>query len=119
MVGVVGYGVDTAALYAALHYLYLDPYSGRILSYLVAATATWFLNRNLTFRGKSEGSILQQWLHFLVLNLGGFILNYLTYSTLVTFSSLFARELWLAVAAGSLAGMIANYWVAKRMIFRG
>jgi len=49
MVGIIGFFVDSYALYGFMDFLGLDLYVGRLASYLVAATATWALNRIFTF----------------------------------------------------------------------
>jgi len=49
IVGTAGFGVDTIVLYFGLWVLGLGPYSARLISFLVAATATWFCNRVFTF----------------------------------------------------------------------
>ncbi|MGH8576331.1 MAG: GtrA family protein, partial [Gammaproteobacteria bacterium] len=41
LVGTAGFVVDAAALTAAMAWLGLGPYGGRVVSYLAAATFTW------------------------------------------------------------------------------
>ena len=51
VVGAIGFVVDAAALYVAMHVLGAGRYAGRLL-YLCAATSTWALNRCYTFRAQ-------------------------------------------------------------------
>ena len=85
-VGTVGFLVDTATVYALRHSLGL--YGAGMAAYVVAATVTWILNRLWTFRGLGSGPVHHQWARFLVVNLGGFVLNRGTYALLVTFVAL-------------------------------
>jgi putative flippase GtrA len=118
VVGTVGFVVDTAVLYGALA-LGAGLYGGRALSYLTAATATWLLNRAWTFRGRGAGQKAhRQWALFVVVNLGGFVLNYGTYALLVAFVPLVAAHPVLGVAAGSLAGMFSNFVLSRQLVFR-
>ena len=56
----------------------------------------------------------QQWARFLVVNLGGFVLNRGTYALLVTFVPLCAEQPVFAVAAGAIVGMFLNFGLAPR-----
>lgn len=117
VVGGIGFVVDTAVLYGMLA-LGAGLYLGRAVSYLAAATTTWALNRAWTFRGRGGGPVHRQWALFLVVNLGGFVLNYGTYAALVTFVPFVAAHPVLGVAAGSIAGMFSNFVLSRRLVFR-
>lgn len=116
VVGTIGFVVDTAVLYAGLA-LGLGLYGGRAVSYLVAATTTWALNRAWTFRGRGDGPVHQQWALFLLVNLVGFAMNYGTYAALIAFVPLVAAHPVLGVAAGAIAGMFGNFVLSRQLVF--
>ncbi len=115
-VGVVGLLADMAALTIALQALHLDVYSGRVFSYLIAATTTWALNRRFTF--KSTDPAPAQWAKFLGANALGGAVNYGVYAAIVTFSARGAAWPVLGVAAGSVAGLAFNFSVSKVWVFK-
>ena len=115
-VGLAGLVVDTATVYALRHRLGL--YGAGLVSYCVAATTTWLLNRNWTVRGRGGGPAHRQWMRFLLANLAGFVLNRGTYAALVTFVPLCADEPVFAVAAGAIVGMFLNFSLSRTMVFR-
>lgn len=117
MVGAAGFFVDAGALMVATTALGLGLYSGRVFSYLCAATFTWILNRRFTFAKTDEVAIIQ-WLRFLGANALGGAVNYGVYAALVTFSAVAAATPVLGVAAGSAAGLIFNFMVSKYWVFR-
>jgi putative flippase GtrA len=117
VVGTAGFFVDSAVLMAAIA-LGAGPWLGRVASYLAAATATYLLNRAWTFRGAGRDAPVRQWALFLVINLVGFACNYGTYAVLIASSPLVARYPVLGVAAGSLAGLIWNFMLVRRYVFR-
>lgn len=117
MVGAAGFFVDAGALMVATTALGLGLYSGRVVSYLCAATFTWILNRRFTFAKTDEVAIIQ-WLRFLGANALGGAVNYGVYAALVTFSAVAAATPVLGVAAGSAAGLIFNFLVSKYWVFR-
>ena len=115
-VGVIGFLVDTAVLYATVAWAGL--YLGGALAYAVAVTTTWWLNRVWTFRGRGSGAAHRQWMTFVVANVPGLCLNLGTYFALVTFVPLCAARPVLAIAAGAVAGMFANFAMARTVVFR-
>ena len=116
-VGAAGFVVDAAALMLATRVVGLDLYSGRLFSYLCAATFTWICNRRFTFAAR-DGAAVVQWLRFLGANAFGGALNYGVYAALVTFTAIGAAWPVLGVAAGSLTGMAFNFFVSKYWVFR-
>ena len=118
IVGLAGFVVDTAVLYAGL-YAGLGPYLARVPSYLCAASATFALNRAWTFRDRRGGGPAhRQWAAFVVVNLAGFALNYGTYAALIATVPLVAAHPVIGVFAGALAGMGSNFFLSRRLVFR-
>ncbi len=106
-VGAVGYVVDTAVVYALKGFI--GPGPAGMPSFIVAATVTWALNRAWTWRGRSSGSRLRQWAHFLAVSSPGLLLNRTTYELLVYLVPLCATHPFLATAAGTATGMFVNF----------
>jgi putative flippase GtrA len=116
LVGVFGFVVDASVVYATRFWLGL--YVAGLLSFMVAASANWALNRVWTFRGQGSGPAHRQWARFMAANLVGFVLNRGAYVILIATSPLCADKPVLAVAAGAVAGMFANFFLARRLVFR-
>ena len=117
VVGVVGFAVDTAVVYAIRGWAGL--YVAGVLAYAVAVTTTWWLNRVWTFRGISNiGSMRQQWLKFVLANVPGLCLNLGTYFLLVALLSFCRAHPVVAIFAGALAGMFANFTLSRAVVFR-
>jgi len=118
VVGTLGFLVDYAVLSAAVA-LGSGPYAGRVLSYLVAASVVYALNRAWTFRDRGRGAAVgRQWGLYLALNLSGFAVNYGTYAAITAWTELGAQHLVLGVAAGSIAGMFVNFALNRQLVFR-
>ncbi|MBL6079821.1 GtrA family protein [Belnapia sp. T18] len=116
-VGVAGFLVDAGVLTAGIA-LGTGPWLGRLLSYLAAATTTFALNRAWTFRSsRQEGGLGRQWLLFLLVNVLGFLCNYGTYAALLAGVPLVAAHPVIGVAAGSVAGLAANFFMSRRFVF--
>lgn len=130
VIGVGGLFVDMAALALALNLLGLDPYGGRVFSYLMAATFTWYMNRQYTFTGISRRGAIRQWARFLAANAVGALVNYGVYvlvlntapwviSAVGLWPGLFTDLLpYIGVAAGSVSGLVFNFFLSKKLVFR-
>lgn len=118
MVGVAGLAADVAVLWACLRVLGINPYAARLVSFLCAATVTWALNRRFTFRDARAEPAHRQWARFLAANAFGGVVNVSVYTGLVATVPLFGRYPELAVAAGSLGGMLFNFTASRTLVFK-
>lgn len=97
----------------------LGVYGARIVSFWLAATLTWLINRHLSFAGrKPRGRILSEYLQYLALMLGGGCINLAVYSLLAWRFANTPFWLTMYVAAGTLAGMCINYLGMSRLLYR-
>ena len=115
-IGAAAFIVDTAALYLVRGSLGL--YAGRIVSFLIAVTFTWAMNRRYTFRNAVYEPPIRQWFRFSAANGIGAAVNYATYAVLVTFVPAVAAMPVLGVAAGSIIGLGFNFIASKSWVFR-
>ncbi|HVH78392.1 MAG TPA: GtrA family protein [Stellaceae bacterium] len=114
-VGTITFLIDAAVLTAVLAAAPGHFYLGRVLSYLVAASAGWWLNRRFTFG--SEDSRWRQWLRYLAANLSGGLANYAVYAALIALVPFCRTQPALAVAAGAIAGLVFNFAASRRFVF--
>jgi len=122
IIGALGMPVDAGILWLMTHRAGLDPYSGRIVSWLCAATFTWTGNRYFTFRAtraRGLSSTAREWLRFLAANAVGGLVNVGLYSTLVRFAPPPVNNLYVALVLGVLAGLVFNFTLSKKMVFKG
>jgi putative flippase GtrA len=117
IVGTAGFVVDAAVLYAFIEGFNLGPLAARVPSFLCAATFTWALNRRWTFASGRTRRQLRQLGAYTLAMVCGALVNYGCYALVV----LILPEAWLtplvALAAGSLAGLLVNYTLASRVVF--
>jgi len=116
-VGGLGFLWDAATVYALRAFIGFT--AAALAAYFVAASMNWVLNRLWTFRGHfGRERLLLQWLRFLGANGLGFVLNRSVVFLLAWTVPLCFRHPVLALAAGSLAGMCANFTLSRRLVFR-
>jgi putative flippase GtrA len=117
-VGTIGFVVDNAFVYTAHFAFGVGLILAGILSFFVAGSSNWFLNRMWTFRGASRGRLHYEWLRYLATNAAGFVLNRGVYIALIATSTLCNLHPVLALAAGSIAGLGINFVMSRRVVFR-
>lgn len=117
-VGGAGFVVNEAVLHVALA-AGLDRYSSWLASFAVAVTFTWWGNRTFTFhdRAASKGPLLE-WATFVVANSVGAAANFAVYSLLVNFAPWPLADPHLALAVGTLVGLVFNFVASQRFVFR-
>ncbi len=116
MVGVGGLFVDLAVLYLGLWLLSFSWIWAKLISFLAAATFTWWMNRKFTF-GKSNKPLILEWASFLATNAFGGLVNLSVYSAVVT---QFYPYVWLpaiATCLGSIGGLVFNYLSSRHLVF--
>lgn len=116
LVGGLAFLVDWFAL-TVFFGLGLPFFVARALSYLCAATFAWVFNRIWTFRS-DDRNYLFQWFRYLAANALGGGVNY-TVSILlsIVLASLVASYPVVAIAAGTLSGMVFNFFLSKKYVF--
>lgn len=116
IVGTAGFIVDTCILYGMLA-AGLGPFAARLTSFLAAVFVTWQLNRRMTFETPVKNDLMREGVsYFFAMSFGG-LLNLMTYTAIIRMN---ASHMWspaLGVAAGSLVGLLVNYFLAKRWVF--
>ena len=121
IVGAGGFVVDESLL-ALFHYgAGLDRYSARALSIFCAASFTWWGNRNLTFAehaATGARAVAREWATFMVANGLGALINYATYTLVVTFAPAPLNNPLLAAAIGVAVGLVFNFTLSQRFVFR-
>jgi len=121
IVGTLGLAVDLAVLWTAIHVLGLGPYAGRGLSFAVAVTFTWALNRHLTFgdkRATDAPGMAKEWGRFVAANSIGLAVNYAVYAALIQWAGGLLANPMVAAGCGAIAGLAFNYTASSRLVFK-
>ncbi|HEX3666940.1 MAG TPA: GtrA family protein [Rhizomicrobium sp.] len=118
-VGGCGFLVNELALYLTIYITGLNKYAAWFPAFAVAVTFTWWGNRTLTFRDRAAShGLLREWLVFLIGNSLGAAANFFVYFVVLRFAPPpFANPL-LALVAGTIVGLVFNFTVTSRFIFR-
>ncbi len=124
-VGAGGFVVDAGVLALALNLVHLDAYSGRVISYLAAATFTWLLNRRFTFASRSR-RLVMEWARYVLTGAVGGLTNFAAYSAVVALVNhangathlVVSLAPYIGVAVGSAIGLLVNFTLARKIVFQ-
>lgn len=117
VIGCFGFVWDTSTVYLARAVIGLVP--AILLGFFVAVTLNWVANRLWTFRDCADRSpLLRQWALYVAANALGFVLNRGTAMLLVLSVPLCHAVPVIALAAGAIAGLGANFTLSQLIVFR-
>lgn len=118
LVGFTGFLVDTL-VYKTVMFAGLPHLVARAISYWVSATCNWYLNRRFTFNDAEHEEKASQWLKYLAMCAGSFVLNYGSYYLLTEQYPILGGEYkFIAFLIGIGMGVVFNFGVANWVIFK-
>ena len=117
-IGIVAFSIDVIVFQATLSLAGLSPYAARLVSFGVATSGAWWLNRTFTFHDADNGRPDLQWARFFAANLVGGSVNYAVFVVTLAAVPIAAAHPVLALAAGSLSGVFFNFTAYRRYVFR-
>ena len=116
-VGSVGIALDYFVYFFAQQAADIDHIKARALSFAMAVSSNWMLNRSITFTASPRQNPLLQWTYFGATSLAGFIANFGTYSLLTLNVPYFTYSYNKAFFIGIGVGFTFNYLLARSFVF--
>jgi putative flippase GtrA len=119
LAGVVGFVVDGGLLALEVHVLHMNVYLARGISFAVAVTVTWLINRRLTFRSTraSEGGRGREYGRYLTVQVAGALVNLGVFSGLVAGVPSLRTLPIVPLAVGAVFGLVVNYAGSRYWVF--
>ncbi|WP_374621863.1 GtrA family protein [Devosia sp.] len=115
VVGAIGFGVDGLSL-MLLMTIGLPPLIARPPAFLIAVTATFLLNRVFTFTERRAASARSEAAGYLAVQVLGALVNYGVFAAVL--GMIPTIHPLLALAAGSIVGMVFNFAVLRTLVYR-
>jgi len=116
-VGVAGFAVDGGVLTTLMAAANFGAYEARLVSFSLAVTVTWWLNRRLTFRDVRRAAPGRQFARYFVVQVIGALSNLAVFALLLETVALFERLPILALTIGAVVGLCINYAGSARYAF--
>jgi putative flippase GtrA len=116
-VGAVGFLIDAGLLAALTHGAGWSPWLARVPSFLTAVTATWLLNRRLTFAGRGLQSRSLEAIGYGTIQVCGALINLAVFGFCLAWFPQVATLPLVPFAAGAGVAMIFTYLATSRLLY--
>ena len=116
-VGGIGFLIEAVILTALTQFAAWSPWLARVPSFIAAVLATWALNRRHTFpeRGLPRRSL--EAFYYMAIQTAGVTINLAIYSGCLVLLPQLTRFPVIALAAGSIGGLVSNYLLSSRLLY--
>ena len=114
----VGFVVDAGVLTALAKYFGWGPWQGRFVSFPLAVTATWYLNRRYAFRGSGHADRRVEYAAYWAIQLAGAAVNFGIFGLCLHLAPMLVAWPFVPVALGGIAAMLFNFTVARSTVYR-
>jgi putative flippase GtrA len=118
LVGSAGFAIE-AVILQGLSLMGIQPIMGRGVSFPVAVTATWLLNKHYTFRDRPVTDSRTQYLLYLGGSLGGAAINLCAFILTIRRWPALSSQPIVPLIVGSALGLLFNYTWANTLVFKG
>ena len=116
-IGVVGFLVDASVLVYLVQMMGWGLYESRAISFGLAVTTTWYLNRRFTFAHRAGAKRGQEYGRYFLAQVVGALINLGVYVAIVEAIPAVAPYPVLPLAAGSGVAMVFNFLAARYFAF--
>ncbi|MFH1457273.1 MAG: GtrA family protein [Patescibacteria group bacterium] len=114
VVGTIGAIIDIGGLYILVEFVHIYYLLAAVISFIVAVTNSYFLNKYWTFQNKSNNHA-KQFIGFLLVSIAGLIINLAVMYALVE-----RMAIWylLSKAIASIVVLFWNFFMNKYVTFK-
>jgi putative flippase GtrA len=88
------------------------------VSFPLAVSATWYLNRRYAFRGTGHGDRRVEYAAYWAIQLAGAAVNFAVFGLCLHFVPALVEWPFVPVAVGGLAALSFNFAVARSTVYR-
>lgn len=118
LVGCLGFIVDALIFFIGFQLVKLDMMTARVIAFLFAASTTWLGNRLLTFKEAEKSNMGKQWQKFLAAATISALPNLLVFRMTSSLLSTVEVGAYIALVTGVFAGMLSNFYLNDRWVFK-
>ena len=118
IIGGLGFIADAAVFALCCFVAEMSLLTARAVSFLCAASVTWFGNRVVTFAERNRDDAWAQWIRSISGALFSSIPNFLVFQLAIMWLGEAPLQAMLALVLGVLAGMVSNYQLSNQWVFR-
>ena len=119
VIGLVGFVVDAGVLLLLHERSGFGLVGARFISFPVAVSVTWYLNRRWTFHDRQSNAAAAEWGRYAVVNSAGAVINMGIFLVLVSQSAAMAARPLIALGLAAGVSLVFNFIASRQIAFRG
>ena len=117
--GGVGFLIEAVVLTWLVKSFDLNIYMSRAISFSLAVTSTWLLNRRFTFADLASRDRGGEYSRYFLVQFAGAIINLSVFAGLISAIPALKETPVLPLAAGSAIALFFNFGASRSLVFRG
>lgn len=117
LIGAIGFLVDAAVLTALVSGLGRGLYEARAVSFSLAVSVTWYLNRRFTFSDRRSADRKREYVRYVAVQIVGALINLGVYALVASGFPALAVYPVIPLAAGSAVAMFFNFLASRQFAF--
>ena len=117
VVGAIGFLIDAGILTVLMTSFGLDHYSARAISFTVAVTVTWYMNRRWVFDKSAASMSGREYSSYLVVQIIGAAINLSVFIAVIEFVPLLTNIPVRPLTIGAIAALLFNFGASSRFVF--
>lgn len=117
LVGAIGFVIDAGILTVLMTGFGFDHYSARAISFTVAVTATWYMNRRWVFERNAVPMSGREYTSYLIVQVIGAVINLSVFVAVIELVPELARIPVIPLAIGAAAALLFNFSASSRFVF--
>lgn len=117
LVGAIGFLIDAGILTVLMTGFGFDHYSARAISFTVAVTATWYMNRRWVFERNAVRMSGREYTSYLLVQIIGAVINLSIFILVIEFVPELARIPVIPLAIGAAAALLFNFSASSQFVF--
>ncbi len=117
VVGAVGFLIDAGILTALMTGFDFDPYRARAISFTIAVTATWYMNRRWVFERNAVPVSGREYSSYFFVQVVGAAINLSVFIAVIEFVPSLAIVPVIPLAIGAAAALLFNFGMSSRFVF--
>jgi putative flippase GtrA len=117
VVGGVGFVVDASVLTVLVSFGNMGLYSSRAVSFLLAVSVTWYMNRVWTFQTTDNKRHRQEYVRYILVQVVGALINLGIYVYCIETIPKMADYPVLPLMIGAVVALMFNYLFSRKLVF--
>ena len=117
VVGAIGFLIDASFLTILMTGFGFDHYTARAISFTVAVTSTWYMNRRWVFARQAVQMSGREYMSYVVVQVIGAMINLLVFVAAIELIDDLVEIPVIPLAMGAAVALLFNFCASSRFVF--